>query len=186
MRLVYHVFSAMASGATSARRFCGACAKPRFFRGAGTGYHAQMSWVGCAILVAVVLFVQRTIAASRRLKEANARGDEPPAHAPARGPNKKRKKRSPSSPTPIATTDAAIRDAARATDYFANTTFRLDGHETSYLEAMGEEMRAEAEREFESEAARSHPHHALVHVLTLAQREAYALPAAMPHIEVYL
>ena len=204
-----------------------------------------MSWVGYAILVAVGLFVGRTIAASRRLKEANARADEPPALTPKK---KKRKKKqsstalaltsttstSTSTPAPadanaapqipatwgwaklslggadlkalgyyyrdkqagysfkilvdlkIATTEAAIRDAARAADYFANTTFRLGAHDTSYLQAMGDDMRAKAELEFESGTSPIGEHCAMVHMLTREQREAYALPTVMPHMEAYL
>lgn len=83
-----------------------------------------------------------------------------------------------------ATTEPAIRDAARAADDFASTTFRRCAHDTSYLQAVGDEMRARAE--FESGTSSIGEQCAMVHMLTREQREAYALPTVMPHMDAYL
>jgi hypothetical protein len=82
--------------------------------------------------------------------------------------------------------DDEIRERARAQDYFANTTFRLSGHETIYAVAREGEMAATYEATFEAGKGTAGPEYAIVMLLTAAEKRAYELPAAMPHIEVYL
>jgi hypothetical protein len=81
--------------------------------------------------------------------------------------------------------DAAIAAAARAASYLGPSTYRLGAHETMGSDGLPEEVWSFLRRDFESGEPAA-PHIAKVLRLSPAERTAWGLPAAPPHMEVYL
>lgn len=81
--------------------------------------------------------------------------------------------------------DDEIREAARAKNYIANSTFRLNAHDTMFPVAREGETREASEATYERGAGANDPGCAIVMLLTDEEKRLYDLPDAMPGIEYY-